>query len=216
VNQHPGRTVEQVERGIMDPEKFSETVSLQRYLPGPELAGLIEFFWVVSYELPASLVHSQQLITYPAVNLSIAHGQVGDDGRRRPLEARVTGVTRDLYTRRIAGTGWGVAAKSTPGGFGAFVAGPVAAPTDRVVPLGEVLPLDEVALKVDAVRDIARVAGQTRPLVLTCRADDYEEIIREGGVLVGRAAVIELRQLPVNGVTHQNRRHQSEPSLSSP
>jgi AraC-like DNA-binding protein len=146
VNEHPGRTVDQVERGIMDPEKFSETVSLQRYLPGPELAGLIEFFWVVSYELPAGLVHSQQLITYPAVNLSIAHGQVGDDGRRRPLEARVTGVTRDLYTRRIAGTGWGVAAKSTPGGFGAFVAGPVAALTDRVVPLGEVLPLDEVAL----------------------------------------------------------------------
>ncbi|MFJ8966638.1 hypothetical protein ACIRG5_45310 [Lentzea sp. NPDC102401] len=63
----------------------------------------------------------------------------------------------------------------------------------ELVDRGLVLPvldaLDEVALKVDAVRTIARM---TTPMVLTCRADDYEEIIRESGVLVGRAAVVEL------------------------
>jgi hypothetical protein len=77
----------------------------------------------------------------------------------------------------------------------------------ELVDRGLVLPvldaLDEVTLKVDAVRDIARVAGRTTPMVLTCRADDYEEIIRESGVLVGRAAVVELK--------HQSRRHQPEP-----
>ncbi len=133
-------------RGILDPGRFRERVTLTRYLPGPALAGLIEFFWVVSYQLPEGMVHSQQLITYPCVNLSIAHGQVGDDGQLPGLEATLTGVTRQLYTRRIAGTGWAVAAKSTPGGFGAFVAGPVADFTDQVLPLGTVLELDERAL----------------------------------------------------------------------
>ncbi|USX56475.1 hypothetical protein [Lentzea sp. HUAS12] len=52
--------------------------------------------------------------------------------------------------------------------------------------------LDEVGSKVDAVRGIARVVGRNSPFVLTCRADDYEEIIRETGVPVGRAAVVEL------------------------
>ncbi|MDX8149538.1 hypothetical protein SK854_45970 [Lentzea sp. BCCO 10_0061] len=89
----------------------------------------------------------------------------------------------------------------------------------ELVERGLVLPvldaLDEVVLKADAVRDIARVAEQTRPLVLTCRADDYEEIVRESGVLVGRAAVVELRRLSVSGVKHQGRRHQAEPAGTS-
>lgn len=56
--------------------------------------------------------------------------------------------------------------------------------------------LDEVASKVDAVRGIARMVGRNKPMVLTCRADDYEEIVRETGVPIGRAAVVELK--PVN------------------
>src|SRR5690348_5703543 len=126
MDQRPARSVEQDSRGIIDPGEFRKRVTLHRYPPAPELAGLIEFFWAVSYCLPEGLVHEQQLITYPCVNLSVANGQVGDDGRPRPLEATVTGIDRRLYTRRIAGEGWGVAAKSTPGGFGAFIPGPVA------------------------------------------------------------------------------------------
>jgi AraC-like DNA-binding protein len=133
-------------RGIIDPGRFQQRVTLTRFPPGPALAGLIEFFWLVSYQLPEGTVHSQQLITHPCVNLSVAHGQVGDDGRPRPLEATLTGVPRRLYTRRIAGTGWAVAAKSTPGGFGAFVTGSVADLTDRVIPPSEVLDLDDAAL----------------------------------------------------------------------
>ncbi|NGY63332.1 hypothetical protein G7043_30865 [Lentzea sp. NEAU-D13] len=66
-----------------------------------------------------------------------------------------------------------------------------------LVERGLVLPvldaLDEVASKVGAVQGIAQVVGRRKPMVLTCRADDYEEIIRETGVPVGRAAVVELK-----------------------
>lgn len=156
-------TVAQDSRGIVDPGLFLERATLTRYPPGPALTGLIEFFWVLSYELPEGMVFSQQVITHPCVNVSIAHGQVEDDGQPRPLEATLTGVTRQLYTRRIAGTGWAVAAKSTPGGFGAFIAGPVADLTDRVVPLGQVLDLDEPSL----IAEIASVdPGPTRVAIL--------------------------------------------------
>src|SRR4051794_26926077 len=175
VNQSPGRTIAQDSRGIVGPGQFQERATLRRYPPDPALAGLIEFFWVVSYHLPAGLVHSQQVITHPCVNLSVAHGQVGPDGRPRPLEATLTGVTRNLYTRRITGTGWGVAAKSTPGGFGAFVTGSVAELTDRVLPLGAVLAVDEAALVADlaaAGDEVARVAIlQARVIELAEAAD---------------------------------------------
>ena len=151
MNQRPTRSVEQDSRGIIDPGEFRKRVTLTRYPPDPALTGLIEFLWVVSYELPPGLVHEQQLITYPCVNLSVAPGQVGEDGQPRPVEATVTGVCRQVYTRRIAGTGWAVAAKSTPGGFGAFISGPVADLTDRVVGLSEVLALDDEALIADVL-----------------------------------------------------------------
>jgi len=147
-------------RGIIDPARMQELVTLNRYPPGPVLSGVIECFWAVSYRLPPGQVHTQQLITHPAVNLSVAHGQVGTDGRPRPLEATVTGVGRQLYTRRIAGSGWAVAAKSTPGGFGAFVPGSVADLNDRVLPLSAVLDLDGPAL-------IARIAAADEPSGIT-------------------------------------------------
>ncbi|MEU5695248.1 hypothetical protein [Actinosynnema sp. NPDC020468] len=67
-----------------------------------------------------------------------------------------------------------------------------------LVELGMVLPvldgLDEVARagRVFAVRAIAEVVGRNRPLVLTSRSEEYEEVIREHGVAIGRAAVVEL------------------------
>jgi AraC-like DNA-binding protein len=85
------------------------------------------------------MVHTQQILAHPCVNLSVAPGQTGDDGLPGRLEATLTGVPQELYTRRIAGSGWAVAAKSTPGGFGAFTAGPVADLTGRVVAPGSAL-----------------------------------------------------------------------------
>ena len=156
-------------RGIIDPARMQQWVTLHRYPPGPELSGVIECFWAVSYRVPPGRVHTQQLITHPAVNLSVAHGQVQADARPRPLEATVTGVGRRLYARRIAGTGWGIAAKSTPGGFGAFVPASVAGLNDRVLPLSDVLALDDAALiaeiaSVDEPEGIAILKGHLEKL----------------------------------------------------
>lgn len=143
-------------RGIIDPGRLQERVALERYAPGPALAGLVDCFWVVSYALPAGLLHVQRILPHPCVNLSVAHGQARGPGRPSPLQATVTGVPKSLYERRITGTGWAVAARSTPGGFGALVTGRVADLTGRVLPLGRVLPVQDG----DLVSAVASVEGR--------------------------------------------------------
>jgi AraC-like DNA-binding protein len=138
--------VSQDSRGIIDPALLRERLTLNRYPPGPALEGLIDRFWVVSWRLPEGMVHTQQVLTHPCANLSVSPVDLLDDGRPGPIEAMLNGVARQLTGRRIAGTGWALAAMTTPGGLGAFVKQSAAEFTDRVVPLGPALGLDGDAL----------------------------------------------------------------------
>jgi AraC-like DNA-binding protein len=149
--------VDRDSRGILDPLLFHQRVRLTRYPVSSALAGLIDRFWAVSWDLPPGVVHRQQVLTHPAANLSV--GQSGaqsgasgypDDapgiGENQRLEARVNGVETVLNTRHLSGRGWAVAAMTTPGGLGAFVSGSVADLTDRVVPFDGVIDVDEAWL----------------------------------------------------------------------
>lgn len=151
--------VERDSRGILDPWLLRERVQLTRYPAGPELAGLVDRFWAVRWDLPPGTVHRQQVLTHPGANLSIgaANGQPGDQAAR-PAEARLNGVARGVSTRLLAGRGWTVAAMTRPGGLGAFVTGPAAAFTDRVVPLGQAIAVDESVLLAEITGEPAEAA----------------------------------------------------------
>jgi AraC-like DNA-binding protein len=139
--------VERDSRGILDPWLLRQRVQLSRYPAGPVLAGLVNRFWAVQWNLPTGMVHRQEVLTHPSANLSVSHpdarSEAAGSGR---LEARLGGVARGLTTRVLAGQGWAVAAMTTPGGLGAFVSTSAQRYTDRVVPLGSALRLDEVEL----------------------------------------------------------------------
>ncbi|MDG4784834.1 NACHT domain-containing protein [Micromonospora sp. WMMD1102] len=68
----------------------------------------------------------------------------------------------------------------------------------RLVDQGRVLPvldgLDEmpVGVHVSAVRALTDAVGPSRPLVVTCRADEYEAAVDAIGNPLGRAAVVEI------------------------
>jgi AraC-like DNA-binding protein len=154
--------VERDSRGILDPWLLRQRVRLTRYPAGPGLDGLVDRFWAVRWDLPPGTVHQQQVLTHPGANVSIGHAN-GTPGQREPgpVEARLYGVARGLSTRVLAGRGWTVAALTWPGGLGAFITGSAAELTDRVVPLGQALGLDEAVLlrRVSAEPDeAARVA----------------------------------------------------------
>lgn len=154
--------VERDSRGILDPWLLRQRVQLTRYPAGPVLDGLVDRFWAVRWDLPPGTVHQQQVLTHPGANVSIGHAN-GTPGQRGPgpVEARLYGVARGLSTRVLTGRGWTVAALTWPGGLGAFITGSAAELTDRVVPLGQALGVDEAVLlrQVSAEPDeAARVA----------------------------------------------------------
>ncbi|HKN98967.1 MAG TPA: DUF6597 domain-containing transcriptional factor, partial [Pseudonocardiaceae bacterium] len=121
--------VERDSRGILAPGLLRQRVRLTRYPVGDELAGLVDRFWAVRWDLPPGQEHRQRVVTHPAANLSVTLA----GGR---LAAECHGVARGVSTRVLTGHGWAVAAMTTPGGLGAFVANPASDYTDRVVPLG--------------------------------------------------------------------------------
>jgi len=154
--------VERDSRGILDPWLLRERVQLTRYPAGPALAGLVDRFWAVCWDLPPGQSHRQQVLTHPGANISVGHANT-TPGQREPgpVEARLNGVARGLASRLLVGSGWTVAAMTRPGGLGAFVAGSAAAFTDRVVPLGAAIGVAEAALvaQITAAPDEAARVG---------------------------------------------------------
>ncbi len=136
--------VERDSRGILDPWLLRQRVAFTRHPPTPALAGLVDRFWAVRWDLPTGTRHRQEVLTHPSVNLSVGTPDARS-GRTEP-EARVTGVATDLVDRELAGRGWTVAVMTTVGGFGAFVEEPVATLVDRVVEVDVVPGLDGEAL----------------------------------------------------------------------
>lgn len=140
----PGLTPAESTRGIVSPGRMLRTVDLRRYpVPaGSPLAGLIEWFWSVSFALPAGVRHRQDVISQPGVNISL--GNPPPPGIEPPpgpyaVRAVLNGVSTGITTRMLIASGYNVAAKTTTGGFGAFV-DDVAALTDTVRDLAEILP----------------------------------------------------------------------------
>ncbi len=136
-------------RAILHPAAMAQWVHLQRF-PVPEaLARLLDWVWSGEGDLPVGAEHRQDVLSLPAVNISV--GTVPPPGPHPPpgpyaVRPRVVGVGRRRTTRGLSGAGWNVAAKTTVGGFGGLVTGSVARWSDHEVPLDEVLPVDATAL----------------------------------------------------------------------
>ncbi len=175
--------VEQDSRGIRGPWLLRQRVRLNRYPAEPALAGLVDRFWAVSWDLPPGVTHEQQVLTHPGVNISVgtANGRPGDRGAR-PAEARLNGVARGLTTRLLAGRGWTVAAMTRPGGLGAFITGPASALTDRVVPLGQAIGVPGAGLlrrisgEPDEAARVALLAAALEQAVVPGRAGPAAEV----------------------------------------
>ncbi|MCE0534655.1 AraC family transcriptional regulator [Kineosporia rhizophila] len=149
-------------RGIIGPEALRRHTRLDRYPAGTALEGLIAWFWVASWSLPANTVHTQELLTHPCANL-----YVSPEEPNGVTKAELEGVLQQRSSRRLAGTGICVAAMTTPGGLGAFLDGPAGRYNDRVVPLGQAIGTDDQSLvtQIEATDDeVAKVAVLRRAL----------------------------------------------------
>jgi AraC-like DNA-binding protein len=113
--------------GIINPIEGLQRFRLDRFEPGPELAPYVDWYWVVSWNLPdGAPAFEQEVLPHPCVNLAI--------------EARGSAV-HGVFTRRtrvlLKGCARVVAAKFVPAGFEPFASVPMVALRARIVPLAQ-------------------------------------------------------------------------------
>lgn len=118
-------------RGIVDPAGLMTRVRFRRYAPAAGLAGLVEHYWFIDWDLDEP--YESRVVPHPCVNVVFQrHDPAGAFGE-------VSGVGRRLFVIKLEGTGRVCGAQFFPGAFRAFTREPVSALTDLRLPVGEVL-----------------------------------------------------------------------------
>lgn len=148
-------------RGILHPHRLQRHVELRRYEVPDALEGLIDWCWSVRWHVPEGESFAQDVASHPGVNVSAGCGPPpGPDppASAWPTTWTLNGVSTGVSRRVLRGDGFNLAAKSTTGGFGAWV-DDVAALTDRVI---------------DGHRSVARACGLSLDAGFPSRIDPDE------------------------------------------
>jgi AraC-like DNA-binding protein len=96
-----------------------------RYFPSPDLAPYVEHFWTIEWNLAAPVL--RETLPYPTPHIIL-----------EPEVCVLSGVTTRKFSRTLEGESRVLGAKFLPGGLRPFIARPVSAYTDAIVPLQEV------------------------------------------------------------------------------
>ena len=167
------------ERGLLRPEQFARAATLRRSLPAEALAGHVENYWSVTWDLPPGIVHRSAVLAHPTLTLAVESGSARPGA---PLPGTyVTGLQRARFDAVQTGRGGVVGAKFRPGGFTALTGIPATQLVDRTIPAERLLPgvtaaLGEVPFDAerasaafDAYLDrFTRTVDERYELVLSC------------------------------------------------
>jgi AraC-like DNA-binding protein len=118
-------------RGILNPAAASTNFTLARHEPCPELAALVERYWIVRWDLRGREPYVSETLPHPCVNAVF-----------EPGAALAWGVHNYKFERKLVGVGQVFGIKFRPGGFRPFFGRPVAELTDRSMPLHEIFGAD--------------------------------------------------------------------------
>ncbi|MER7581983.1 helix-turn-helix domain-containing protein [Kitasatospora sp. NPDC097691] len=113
-------------RGVLHRARAAELISVDRLTPHPEVARFVEFYWLVRWDLHGLPPYEQKVLAHPNVHLVF-----------EAPRARVYGVDRSLFVRRLENTGHVLGVKFRPGAFRPFAGRPVSELADRSVPAAE-------------------------------------------------------------------------------
>lgn len=139
-------------RGVLTPAAAAGDAwrfSHVRYQASPDLAPYVEHYWSVSWDLVGQPPHTVETLPHPSVHMVFDHSG----------EARIAGVAKGKFVRRLEGKNGVFGVKFRPGGFHPFLRAPVSSLTDRTVSLGSVFGEAGEALVVamrEAIDDVSR------------------------------------------------------------
>ena len=164
-------------RGMLHPGRAEGLLTLRTHPPSPRLAPLVEFHWIVRWDLRGQPPHEQKVLSHPNVHL------VFEEPR-----AAVYGVDRGLFIRRLEGCGQVLGVKFCPGGFRGYWSGPVQELSDRVTPAATVLgpEVDALTLRILALDDQSAMVVLAEE-VLLARLPEPDRVAAEVAAMVDTA-----------------------------
>ncbi|MFD4654531.1 DUF6597 domain-containing transcriptional factor [Kitasatospora sp. NPDC058444] len=113
-------------RGVLHPARAAELITVDRLAPDPAVARFVEYYWLVRWDLHGLPPYEQKVLSHPNVHLVF-----------EAPRARVYGVDRSVFVRRLEGAGHVLGARFRPGAFRALAGHPVSGLADRSVPAAE-------------------------------------------------------------------------------
>lgn len=119
---------------ILDPARTADEMQVGREAAPDGLADLVDYLWWVRWNVAEP--HVQEVIPRPVIHVA-AEIHCGEP------RLMVTGVMRQRFERRLAGSGHTVAAGFRPGGFRPFIGVSVSSLTGRAQPAAEILGVDD-------------------------------------------------------------------------
>jgi AraC-like DNA-binding protein len=121
------RQIDAEPRGILVPQFAAGSFHHERIAPCAALAGMVEHYWYVGWDMEGHPPQQQETLPHPNVHLVVEHDADG-----------VYGVHTARYTKQLAGQGFAFGVKFRPGGFRPFLGRAVAQIADQRLALGEV------------------------------------------------------------------------------
>lgn len=144
---------------ILNPRAGNEKFQFSARDATPALRAFVAHYWIVTWDLRGHDAHEQQVLPYPAVNMTFKAGR-----------CRIAGVQRGRFAEVLHDAGRVFGVRFRPEGFHPFLCAPVATVTDRFLAIGDVFgaPGQELAEAVLAADDDTAVAVMDE--FLTARA----------------------------------------------
>ncbi len=167
-------------RGVLHPRLPQGAFRHERRVACPELAGFVEHYWFVAWDLRGLPPQTQETLPHPSVHLVV-----------EPPAARVYGVHRERFVRVLEGEGRVFGIKFRPGGFRGFLRGDVHVLMDRSLDPADVFGEAEAhrfEAQIFAASDLDAMAAAADRLLLGClpAADPLAERVGDIVALVAQ------------------------------
>ena len=160
-------------KGVVHPGAVGKVFRLERYLPEPDLAPFVEYFWLVAWQLPQGAVHVQRTLPSPCIHVVFDSGRSG-----------VFGVMTGAFEYTLRDSGRVLGTRFRPGAFRGFLGGPVQSITDLELPLSALFDCDDVEAEraVLGARDDAGMVTAASAILRRALPPFDPQIDRIGGI----------------------------------
>ena len=161
-------------KGVLNPAAVGKLFRLERYPAPPDLAPFIEWYWLVAWDLPPGVSHTQRTLPSPCVQV------VFDRGRTAAF-----GVMTKAFNYTLCGRDHVLGARFRPGAFHGFLGHAVQTIADQELPLSSLFGCDQATAEqqvLDAADDAAMVLAASNIIRLALPADPAPHIARIGQI----------------------------------